>query len=225
MVDANPICRQVDCPVPVDHLHRPRALSLWQPWASLIAVGAKTIETRGWSTTYRGPLLIHAAATIDGVRTLEFDYEDGWTVGALNDTPHVFCRQRIDGEMVVQRYTDGDGPHPLPLGAVVAVCTLADVVPIEELGWTGLWVGWAWQGANGSCERHSSSAKDPAGGRRVVVNADQRPYGDFAPGRYAWLLADVRPLTPPVPAQGRQGLWAPDDDLILAIEDGAAARG
>lgn len=27
-----------------------RALSLWQPWASAIAAGAKKIETRGWST-------------------------------------------------------------------------------------------------------------------------------------------------------------------------------
>ena len=26
-----------------------KALSLWQPWASLIAVGAKTVETRSWA--------------------------------------------------------------------------------------------------------------------------------------------------------------------------------
>jgi len=38
-----------------------KALSLWQPWASLIALGVKTIETRSWATWYRGPLLIHAA--------------------------------------------------------------------------------------------------------------------------------------------------------------------
>lgn len=38
------------------------AISLWQPWASLMAIGAKTIETRGWPTSYRGPILIHAAA-------------------------------------------------------------------------------------------------------------------------------------------------------------------
>ena len=37
------------------------ALSLWQPWASLIALGAKRYETRSWNTAYRGPLLIHAA--------------------------------------------------------------------------------------------------------------------------------------------------------------------
>ena len=41
-----------------------KALSLWQPWASLIAVGAKKYETRSWSTSYRGPLLICAAKKI-----------------------------------------------------------------------------------------------------------------------------------------------------------------
>ncbi len=34
------------------------ALSIKQPWASLIAQGSKTIETRVWSTLYRGPLVI-----------------------------------------------------------------------------------------------------------------------------------------------------------------------
>ncbi len=38
-----------------------KALSLWEPWASLMRCGAKTIETRSWYTAYRGPLLICAA--------------------------------------------------------------------------------------------------------------------------------------------------------------------
>ncbi len=38
-----------------------KAITLWQPWASLIAIGAKKIETRSWATKYRGPLAIHAA--------------------------------------------------------------------------------------------------------------------------------------------------------------------
>jgi len=38
-----------------------KALSLWQPWATLMAAGLKKVETRGWFTAYRGPLLIHAA--------------------------------------------------------------------------------------------------------------------------------------------------------------------
>lgn len=42
-----------------------KALSLWQPWASLMAVGAKQIETRSWSTSYRGLIAIHAAKKWD----------------------------------------------------------------------------------------------------------------------------------------------------------------
>ena len=34
-----------------------KALTLHQPWASLMAWGVKTIETRGWATAYRGPLV------------------------------------------------------------------------------------------------------------------------------------------------------------------------
>jgi len=45
-----------------------RGLSLWQPWAGLIAVGEKTIETRFHKTNYRGRLLICSAQKFD----------DGW---------------------------------------------------------------------------------------------------------------------------------------------------
>src|SRR3546814_14671667 len=38
-----------------------KAISLWQPWASAIALGHKSIETRHWPTKYRGELAIHAA--------------------------------------------------------------------------------------------------------------------------------------------------------------------
>lgn len=38
-----------------------KALTLWQPWASLVALGEKQVETRCWSTKYRGEIAIHAA--------------------------------------------------------------------------------------------------------------------------------------------------------------------
>lgn len=38
-----------------------KVLSLLQPWATLVVIGAKKIETRSWNTKYRGPLLIHAS--------------------------------------------------------------------------------------------------------------------------------------------------------------------
>lgn len=42
-----------------------KALSLWQPWASLVVLGLKQYETRSWQTSYRGTLVIHAAKTWD----------------------------------------------------------------------------------------------------------------------------------------------------------------
>lgn len=41
----------------------------------------------------------------------------------------------------------------------------------------------------------------------------QKPYGDYSPGRFAWLLADIKPLPEPIPAKGKQGLWnwTPDE--------------
>ena len=38
-----------------------KAITIYQPWASLKACGAKKFETRGWATNYRGPIAIHAA--------------------------------------------------------------------------------------------------------------------------------------------------------------------
>lgn len=41
-----------------------KALSLWQPWASLLG-RFKANETRHWGTNYRGPVAIHAAKRVD----------------------------------------------------------------------------------------------------------------------------------------------------------------
>ena len=43
-----------------------RALSLKQPYANWVASGRKTLETRTWSTPYRGDILICASTTGKG---------------------------------------------------------------------------------------------------------------------------------------------------------------
>jgi len=40
-----------------------KVLTLREPWASLIGEKIKKIETRSWSTNYRGELFIHAGLT------------------------------------------------------------------------------------------------------------------------------------------------------------------
>lgn len=42
-----------------------KALTIKQPWATLIALGEKQYETRSWQTKYRGKIAIHAGKTID----------------------------------------------------------------------------------------------------------------------------------------------------------------
>jgi hypothetical protein len=43
-------------------------ISIWQPYASLITLGKKKFETRGWKTLYRGKILIHASRNGQSIR-------------------------------------------------------------------------------------------------------------------------------------------------------------
>lgn len=54
-----------------------KAITIWQPWASLLVSGQKKYETRSWATSYRGPIAIHAAKrsvcrTIDALAEGDF---------------------------------------------------------------------------------------------------------------------------------------------------------
>lgn len=183
-----------------------KALTIYQPWASLIALGAKTIETRSWRTSYRGPLAIHAGTTL----ALLGDAPDAWRAFPLE----VYTSTR-SADAPRRFPPDVQSVDPLPRGAVVATATLVDCVPINPSaaqigeGADGLLVlsdrgegGWWPFGAH---LRGDERTYGPA--HHYVAGPSEQPYGDFAPGRWAWLLANVQPLTRPVPAKGRQGLW------------------
>lgn len=84
-----------------------RALSLHQPWASLIAVEAKRIETRSWATNYRGWVAIHAATR--------------WT-----EAERSFLSDPAFREPLAAHYQPDDGEaNWLPLGAFIALARLA----------------------------------------------------------------------------------------------------
>jgi hypothetical protein len=87
-----------------------KVLSLTQPWATLVAIGAKTIETRSWATRYRGPLAIHAAK---GFPAWAKDYcEDVEFEDALT-----LAYPGLSIEAIIKA---------LPLGQIIATCTLDD---------------------------------------------------------------------------------------------------
>ncbi len=63
-----------------------KALTIKEPWASLIVNGYKDYEFRGWKTNYRGKVLIHAGKSFDeDVRdkflSLNLDYGNGEIIG------------------------------------------------------------------------------------------------------------------------------------------------
>jgi len=70
------------------------ALSVRQPWASLIVLGLKTIEIRSWSTDYRGCLFIHASKTLDDRAMKRFQIENP-SVGALIGTVELIRVERF----------------------------------------------------------------------------------------------------------------------------------
>jgi hypothetical protein len=62
-----------------------KALSIQQPWASLIIRGHKDVENRSWPTNYRGPLLIHAGKTFDREGLLFIRNTFGYICDGLED--------------------------------------------------------------------------------------------------------------------------------------------
>lgn len=51
-----------------------KALSLWQPHAAAIRLGLKPFETRSWSTSYRGPLVICSSKKHFSFRDYPLEY-------------------------------------------------------------------------------------------------------------------------------------------------------
>lgn len=174
-----------------------KALTLWQPWASLMAIGVKTIETRSWSAPEAligQRIAIHAAVrpVPDGAQIgdwrvvrdaddVRWQYLVEWPVGAQLDTSRVW--------------------YPMPFGAVVATGLLIDCVQVLKVRPDGTW----------TIRRPSSGPATRYGRRGIPLTRggirDQLPYGLFTPGRWAWLFVEVYPELEPVPAVGHQRLW------------------
>jgi hypothetical protein len=106
-----------------------KALTLTQPWATLVAIGAKRIETRSWNTYYRGSLAIHASKkwTQEGWDLCD---EDPFFSTLSQDVPG-FSRIVRDDEGFKDVRTE---PLVLPLGCIIAICELVDVSKIYRIG-------------------------------------------------------------------------------------------
>lgn len=93
-----------------------KAISLWQPWASAIALGVKRIETRSRKTNYRGPIAIHAALRHKLEQIEAFD----------ELLEHDRIRFAFEDSLDLSF-------HTLPFGCVVATAEIVDCRPVGDL--------------------------------------------------------------------------------------------
>lgn len=84
-----------------------KALTIKQPWATLIALGEKKVETRSWKSKYRGPLLIHAGKSINKKSCL---------------------REPIKSVLEKYGYTEKN----LPTGVIIAKCELINCIKMKD---------------------------------------------------------------------------------------------
>lgn len=157
-----------------------KALTLTQPWATLVAMGAKRIETRSWRTSYRGPLAIHAAKGFPR-SAMGLCFNDpfrsalGWPKPPSEGGISQDWIKEINGLI-----------KTLPRGEVVAVSYLSACFPTMSTGCLA-----------GVFEYHTELDSD-----------QERAFGNYDDGRYAWILGAVHQLNPPIPAKGAQSLWS-----------------
>lgn len=172
-----------------------RALSLWQPWAYFIARGGerlplapvKRLETRSWPVPGGRP--VHDVV-IHAARKWDAD------LAALCSTWPFNVAHQL-GALSEERTDERGVLHRGPLAFGAALC-LVDVVKV-------------WRAE--AVLEHAKQFEDGA----AEHWAEELALGNYAPGRYAWELRNVRLLRYPVPVKGRQGLFTLSDREEIAV--------
>jgi activating signal cointegrator 1 len=93
-----------------------KIISLWQPWATLIAINLKNYETRSWGTSYRGLIAIHAAK-----RKMGDAERRVWRFAMDNGFP--------EDEELPQHVP---ALEDIPLGGIVAIANLSDCLKMAK---------------------------------------------------------------------------------------------
>lgn len=156
-----------------------KAITIWQPWATLIVQGAKPYEFRGWRpprSLIGQRIAIHAGARPirrDEVTVLLLQLRDPKRYGQP-------CLHTPLAVPVLDIAHNNPKAAALPLSHIVATAILGEPKRGDECG--------AEFGIDGVSGAGNDSDRD-----------DHFNWG--------WPLTDIEPLRPPVPARGAQGFW------------------
>lgn len=169
-----------------------KAITLWQPWASLWGSGAKEYETRSWATSYRGPIAIHASKTCFGPYACELP------VGFTDAVIKALWPGETDPCTIVDNWDE------FPLGAIIATAELVKCWRIVAHPGTNIDVA---KNIPVGAESITNDKHAPDFTDYFVPSEQELLFGDWTPGRYAWEIANVKMLPKPIPARGSQGIW------------------
>lgn len=173
-----------------------KAISLWQPWASLIAAGVKPFETRHWAPPRE---LIGTTIAIHATKKIDKD-----AIGLAEAAAYGQCQpggfelaDKLDEliEGVPDKMFGIFGHAIYPIGCIVCTARLDAAFQLGEVA-----TDTAFPAARVVRRLVSRQMPDC-----FTVRYDD--FGDYSPGRWAWLLRDVKPLVPPPPAIGHQGFF------------------
>jgi hypothetical protein len=120
---------------------------------------------------------------------------------------HAGMKQDVDGRMLHLKLNSVRGVghiapewNDLVFGAVVATCNLVACLPTALVEYEA---------------KKLPKWFEPKRGWEV-----EKLFGNYAPGRWAWILRDVVPIDPPIPAHGWQRLWNWTPPANLSVELG-----
>jgi hypothetical protein len=148
-----------------------KALTLMQSWATLAAIGAKKIETRSWSTKYRGEIALHAAKGFPR-----------WAKELCFTDPFYSTLEQI--------FPNDSIIESLPLGCVLAKFNLVNVVKIEFYNRVASLVGSDYYLINGgyTITPQEFAFGDYTPGRYMWLMQDMTPLPEPIPARGALQL-------------------------------------
>lgn len=154
------------------------ALTIYQPWCSLIAVGAKRFETRSWAPPVR-----------------HIGYRWALHAGAQRPTPSLLRGLTVKDTQAMELALGIPlgGWQRLPLASVVAFGKLAGAYRVGR--------------RNGMELETDALVPGSLALDRITLNPTEDVMGDYSAGRWLWWFDDVAALKTPIPAKGRQGVW------------------
>jgi hypothetical protein len=176
-----------------------KAITIYQPWASLIAqtvetvggqeIKAKRFETRSRSVNYRGQIAIHSGIKKPSDIMSVYGYGTVYAMGCA------FGITEKRAEAIIKHLDE------LPRGKIIAVGELTGCFRIIE----------------GFAATVLPRKRFPAtlSLLTLITSKEEILFGDWTPGRFAWEMANVKKLENPVPAKGKQGLWNWDEQEAI----------